>query len=446
MTLAVVGALSLLLIDDEEFDGLEMWVFADIHYDMYKSKFEEWNQDNSPPARALLIGLHSVRRRLMSAFYAGTPAADLVEITASESYGAFRGPLEAVGYTDLTDRLREEGLLEKINSPSFTPWTYRGRIFGLPHDVHPVLLCYRADIIEEAGIDITKAETWDEYIELVRPLLVDLDGDGYRDRFALEILAAIPITYSTFFLQAGGRIFDDNLQPVMGSDINARVLAHLAIWLTGPDRIAAELESFSAQTSLKRIIDGNVLAFICPDWRAQQFRRNMPTMKGKFKIIPLPAWEPGGRRTSVIGGTMLAIPRSNIEKPSDFEIRWKLAKLLYANPETAKKQWQEQGILSPLKSIWDDPVFDQPDEYYSNQPLGRIYINAAPDVPIRTASPYLENALREAMVAGQKLRVYAENINATDPDQLVPEAKRLLEIADENVLRRMQRNIYHAQK
>ena len=108
------------------------------------------------------------------------------------AYVRYSGPgpnlppdIEDVGFVDLTERLESEGLLETINRPSFAPWTSRGRIYGIPHDVHPMLLCYRADIIEGAGIDMSKIETWEDFARELRPLMHDLDGDGRPDRFLL---------------------------------------------------------------------------------------------------------------------------------------------------------------------------------------------------------------------------------------------------------------------
>ena len=102
----------------------------------------------------LLLSGGALQRRLLSGFLSDTPLPDLVEAYASIVHQAFKGPLEHVGFIDLTEVVQAEGIYEQINAPSFAPWTSRGRIFGLPHDVHPVLLAYRADIVEAAGIDV----------------------------------------------------------------------------------------------------------------------------------------------------------------------------------------------------------------------------------------------------------------------------------------------------
>ena len=109
----------------------------------------------------LLLSGNVLQRRLLSGFLSGTPLPDLVEAYVQIVAQAFKGPLEDVGFVDLTDMVRAEGLTSR-SMRRLLPWTSRGRIFGLPHDVHPVLLAYRADLVEAAGIDVAAIETWDD--------------------------------------------------------------------------------------------------------------------------------------------------------------------------------------------------------------------------------------------------------------------------------------------
>ena len=67
----------------------------------------------------------------------------------------FRGPLKDVGFMDLTDRVHRSGLWDGMVHARFAPYTSRGRLFGLPHDVHPVQLAYRRDIFEKEGVEVT---------------------------------------------------------------------------------------------------------------------------------------------------------------------------------------------------------------------------------------------------------------------------------------------------
>jgi arabinosaccharide transport system substrate-binding protein len=120
-----------------------------------------------------------------------------MEIERRIASRAFAGPLDGVGFLDLTDRIKAEGLDQKINASSFTPWSTRGRIFGLPHDVHPVMLGYRADMVEAAGIDVSKIETWEDFITVLSPLLYDANGNRRRPAAARWIPTACPCSTTT---------------------------------------------------------------------------------------------------------------------------------------------------------------------------------------------------------------------------------------------------------
>lgn len=186
--------------------GMSHWLFAKGHVPAYAPIFERWNAEQPTPAtqfESLLIDGPAMERRMLSAFMSGTPVADLVETERSMACRAFTGPLEDVGFVDLTDRLKAEGLMDKINGPSFAPWTSRGRIFGLPHDVHPVMLVYRADLVEAAGIDLSKVETWAEFFAAMRPLMADGDGDGRPDRYLLNFWPNNRDLMELLLLQAG---------------------------------------------------------------------------------------------------------------------------------------------------------------------------------------------------------------------------------------------------
>jgi arabinosaccharide transport system substrate-binding protein len=441
--LAAISAIVLVLWPIPRKEGLVFWIFAKSHQRLYGPMTVAWNTVRQPSDRVhiLLLSGGALQRRLLSGFLSGTPLPDLVEAYAQIVAQAFKGPLEDVGFVDLTDIVRAEGIAEQINTPSFAPWTSRGRIFGLPHDVHPVLLAYRADLVEAAGIDVAAIETWDDFVRLLRPLVRDIDGDGYPDRYLLNIWETNPELIESLMLQAGGAFFDAQERLVMHSDINARVLATVVSWTTGPDRVAVNAPEFDAAGNKMRL-DGSVLFSLMPDWLTSAWRQDLPQLAGKAKLMPLPAWEQGGRRTTVMGGTMLGIPK----RVKDFDSAWLYAKDLYLSPDLARASFRTTGIISPVKRHWTDPVYDEPSAYFGGQRYGRLYIAAAPDVPPRTSSPY--NALAQIKLADSALalKAYAMRSGRYTAAELLPEARRLLAQAEAQVRAQMQRNAFLAQE
>lgn len=439
LVIAILSTLYVLQRPARRYEGLIFWTAARAHTPAYAPLIEQWNRSRPPARRVnmLLLDSGALERRMLSGFLSGTPVSDLIEVERNVAGRAFTGPVEDVGFIDLTDRLRDEGLLDKINAPSFGAWTTRGRIFGLPHDVHPVLLAYRADLVEAAGIDVSKIETWDDLIRAFTPLMKDLDGDGRIDRYILNYWSTNGDVTNALLLQAGGQFFDANDRPVINSELNARVIATLATWTAGSTRISVDAPEFSAAGNQLRL-QGTVIASVMPDWLAGVWKIDLPGLAGKIKLMPLPAWTPGGRRTSAQGGSMLGIPKAS----RDPAACWAFAKELYLSPALAAESYRALSIITPVKAFWSLPVFDEPDAYFSGQPAGRLFINQAPNVPVRSSSPY--GTLAQARITDALISLAAtiERTGETDVEKLLPEARRLLDFAQDQVSRQIDRNVF----
>jgi arabinosaccharide transport system substrate-binding protein len=438
--LALGSSVVVLSRPEPRHEGLALWTFARPHHEAYLPLLARWNGEHpdQAPANSHLLDFVALERRLLSAFLSGTPVADLVETERSIAARTFAGPLEDVGFVDLTERLRAEGLMEQINAPSFAPWTSRGRIFGIPHDVHPVLLAYRADLVEAAGIDLSRVETWDEFFAALRPLMADRDGDGRPDRYPLNFWPAHKGLVEVLLLQADGALFDAQDRLVLDSEINARVLATLATWCAGPARVTIEAPESSAGGNALRL-EGVVLASLMPDWLAGTWKQDLPGLSGKVKLMPVPAWERGGRRTSVFGGTMLGLTRAG----RDPEAAWRLAQRLYLDAETHAAFFRASSIIPPFKRSWAHPAFAEPDPFFSGQPLGLLYIDQAAHLPPRPSNPFNDLALSRATDVLVTLAARADRDQIADPTALLPDARALLAEAHRLVARQLERNAFH---
>ncbi len=418
-----------------------MWTFARPHYLMYEARVKEWNKSGHTPFQLRLLSLPAIERRMMASFLGDVPSADVIETERRPASRAFGGPVDAIGFVDLTERLRKDGLLDAINTPSFSPWTSRGHVFGLPHDVHPVMLGYRADLVEAAGIDVSQIETWDDFARVLKPLMVDADRDGNADRYLLNMWENNQDHLEVLLLQAGGGFFDEHDRPMLDNPINAHVLAKIVTWLAGPERIAGDAPNWTAAGN-KLKADGYVVASFFPDWMGDVWKHEIPSLSGKMKLMPLPAWEKGGRRTSVWGGTMLGIPKAAARTPEEFEKLWAFCKELYISDAFTRDLYRVGGIVTPVKKYWSDPIFDEPSEYFGGQPAGRLYINLAPAVPMRNSMPYNTFAMYRATDALVKLAEEARAKRRFDLPTLEVRAKELLRDGQRQVEAQMSRNVF----
>lgn len=452
LTLALLSSIAIAVWPVNKSDGLELWTFAKNHGQLYQRLSSDYNAkaraDGRMPVNVFVIDGAALNRRTLSGFWSGTPLADLIEIERSAMPSFVSGPIEDVGFVDLTERLKTEefspgvSIYDSLNVPSFGPWSSRGRIFGMPHDVHPVMLVYRSDLVEAAGIDVTTIETWEDFARVMAPLQTDLDGDGTIDRWLINSWYTNIMNLETLILQAGGGTFDAQDNLLVASEANAMVVARMVSWTRGDTRIAVDAPEFSASGNQLKL-EGKVIASVMPDWLAGIWKSDLPQLGGKVKLMPLPAWEPGGRRTSVMGGTMIGIPKATAEMGEErFEASWNVAKHLYLSRDLAEQLFTASNIISPVKAFWSEDFYHQPDPYFSGQQSGTKLLELAPDVPFRSSNAYHVVAMTRIQQALTRLYDQADRENINGLEELTVAARALLKTAEEEVLKEMSFNVF----
>ena len=395
LVLSVITGIMLLVVsgksNSDSYD-LVFVTFARSHLEGYQQATKEFEKEHGVRIHIQLVSDRAVKDRLQSALMTDAEVPDLVE-TLADSMGYFtQGPVEDIGFMDLTDLLKQEQvndvtLYDRFVESRFSRLSRNGRIYALPHDVHPLMLCYRRDIVEdELGIDINQIETWDDFTRIGRQVTKDLDGDGNPDRFMIDLDKAGGDFIIPLLQQRDEGLFDVDGNLTLDTEGVVDTIVWYIRQCYGPNRIA-----FSAgwgQTLAKTISDGLVLFYYCPDWRSKQFEMDVPQLEGKLALMSLPAWKPGGRRVSTWGGTGLAITKACKNK----ELAWAYAKKLYLKREDLADRFMASYILPPVKDAWELPIFQTPIPLYSNQSIGQLYAALAPDIPPNYASPYYELA------------------------------------------------------
>jgi arabinosaccharide transport system substrate-binding protein len=357
-------------------------IFARNHELAYRPVIPDFEKAHGVRIQMQRMDSRALQNRLQSALLTGAAVPDMVELV-NPSMGYFtRGPLEDVGFEDLTDRLHAEGLYDRLVQSRFSLWSSRGRIFGLPHDVHPVMLCYRRDIVAQLGVDVNRIRTWDDFARMGRTVTKDLDGDGVPDRYALELSATSDQQLSVLARQRGTGLFDADGRVIFDNEKMADTIVWCVHQAIGPDRIG--YDPGWGQSFAKAMSEGLVLFYICPDWRTRQFMMDVPNLKGKLALMALPAWEEGGCRTSCWGGTGLVITKACKNQ----DLAWQFAKFLYLDRKELGRRFLDSNIIPPLKDAWDLPELNRPSEFFCGQRIGRLYAEIAPQTPPEYASPY----------------------------------------------------------
>ena len=404
LLLAIAATVGIVAISDaphgEQKPDLIFATFTKEHAAAYRQALPAFERANNCTVQIQVVGERPLQSRLHSAMQVGADVPDMVELQDGWLSFFTRGMLEDVQFVDLTDRLKESGLYDRLVANRFSKWSSRGRIFALPHDVHPVMLAYRKDIVAQLGIDVNTLTTWDEFARVGREVVVkDRNGDGAADRYMLDMPTDGTAVMPLLAMQRGASTFDEHGNVTFDSEAHAEVMCWYVQQIQGPKRIA--FPAGWGQNLAKSAIDGLVLFYFCPDWRTRQFQSDMPGLKGKMGLMPLPAWEPGGRRTSTWGATGLAFPK----RGQNFELAWKLAMYLYFDAEQLGPRFAQTNILPPLVDSWDQPEFKAINPHW-DMSLGQAFIRLAPQVPAAPTNAYHFMALSKLSKAFTKASQY----------------------------------------
>ena len=393
---------------DDRSDTLEFWIFAQTHYDEFSARIPAFEAAH-PGVKVELRLISKLHDKLLAAFLSGIGGPDLSEVEISSVGRFFKGTKEEIGFVDLTDRIEREGITDEFVQARLAPWSLGGRVYGLPRDVHPVMLLYRHDVYEEAGIDPSSIETWDDFVRETRPLARDDDGDGRPDRYPIMLSAHKPGHFWLLLLQNGGGMFDADGGVIIDNDIAVSTLEFYCSLLNEAQLAIPEFSQDPASYAAMK--EGVILGVLAPDWYISFIRRFVPELEGKWRAMPLPAWRKGERRTSTWGGTMIAVTKQ-AENP---DIAWEFAKFAYMDDEALANRYRKTFIIPPIRSAWSNPVYAESEAYLDGQVLGRSLTELAPHIPGFHLNPFWAEAndlLRQAVYeAANGIRTPAEALS-----------------------------------
>lgn len=88
-------------------------------------------------------------------------------------------------------------------------FSYKGHLYALTRDIAPLVMLYNPKMFASVGVaPPDKTWTWDSYATVLRKFNLDTNGDKKNDRWGFA-----GSTWENFVWQAGGDIFDDEVNP-----------------------------------------------------------------------------------------------------------------------------------------------------------------------------------------------------------------------------------------
>lgn len=240
--------------------------------------------------------------RIMPRLSAGTDLPDVM-VFQNRDFPTFLNQ-KADAFLDVTSDFK--GSKDHFVPASWDAVTKDGKIYGVPTDMGPAALFYRADLFEKAGIDADKIETWDDLIEAGKKLSAATNGET-----AMLGTAEDTDFFDQLLNQAGGHYTSQDDKTIVLNSAEGKKATML-------------MQRMVQEGTLKNVQswDGRLLAMKRDQiaavpygvWFAGTISSELPEQKGKWKVIPLPAMDKGGTRAANSGGSVAVVASNSRHK------------------------------------------------------------------------------------------------------------------------------------
>ena len=249
-----------------------------------------------------------------------------------------------------------------------TSYDSEGKLVSIPWDSGPVVMFYREDLFNQAGIDINSIITFEDYISA---------GKKLKERFPNITMTGLPFTQ------------DENL-------FRCLLVANKSYYLNNKGEITvASSKAIETLQMIKRLIDegvakntinwdggivanknGELASWIMGGWWGGTIKDQMPEIKGKWKIAPIPAF-PDGARASSSGGAGLSITAS---EPIKQAAALEFIKESLMNVDNQLMMYEKYSLFPSYLPTYDDERFLKSDDYFGDD-FNKILADVTKEIP-----------------------------------------------------------------
>lgn len=241
-----------------------------------------------------------------------------------------------------------------------------GDFVAMPWDMGPVGVFYRKDYFEEADVDPSSIDTWDDYIEAGEKIK---EETGAKMTFVEDDQNR----YRALLNEQEGAYFDDDGKIAVSSEKSLNVMSTLDE-MKDKDILMNAPNSDAGATAMK---NGEVATIPTAIWYIGRMEDQAPELSGKWGVFDLPSFEEDGPNTSAIGGSNLMIPSSSDNK----EAAYAFSEYFTTNVDVQLDAFKQESLFPSLVETYEDPFFEKEKEYFDDQPIYKKFADIAEEAP-----------------------------------------------------------------
>ena len=354
------------------------WFQAENHKDEYENRIPELNEKFNIDFTYEMLSRDAMTQKFPATLMAGSGFPDIIEQNAGDVVGFLKGDDNIIPFVDLKPGLTASPYAEQVLMSRFDRYGKDGKLYGAPHDVHPVVMLYHDVAWKEFGYDLSTVNTYDEFLDAAK----DVENQSGMEMSDGRPLGVIMDCLSCTNLPArmmdlGLWWTDANGEPALKDPAMKEAAAS---WMLFHD-YQMEIDWGNQVAMVK---EGQVLTQFCPDWlygiHFQGTAEDTAWLADSpMRMTSLPGMTADSPRTTSWGGTSASVPK--LSPIADLAIDV-LLYLYFDNSEGQMAQrFVDSGILPPVKGAWDDEAFHKAIPYLGGQIAGEIFIDAANRLP-----------------------------------------------------------------
>ncbi len=284
-------------------------------------------------------------------------------------------------FVDLTTMGYDEATANQFPEFKRTELMAGDAVYAMPWDTGPVVMFYRRDFYESAGVDPSTIVTWDDFIaagqkvQEANPGVTMAQGDINGDSEWFRMLAN----------EQGCGYFSNDAESITISQPGC--VAALDTYKKLIDAGIVGAANWGERISSNNA--GTVASQLFGAWYEGTIRTQVPEdQAGKWGVYPMPSVTADGARAANLGGSALAITSSSDAQEAAF------AYLQYAlgSNEGQVTMLREMGLVPSLLTAVEDPYVQEASEFWGGQAVWQDILATLPNINPSRGTPFFGDA------------------------------------------------------